>query len=143
MNLYLLVLLFLHGPGWQLDFEKARQEANDKHKLILVNFSGSDWCGPCIRMETEIFDKENFKEFAEGKLVLVNADFPRLKKHALSAEQQKRNDQLADKYNPKGIFPFTLLIKPDGTVLKSWEGLPPESSDEFIKDIRSNAGSSN
>src|SRR5258705_13834019 len=96
----------LSTTGWETDFENAKKKAENEHKLILLNFSGSDWCGPCIRLHDEIFESTPFKNFADNNLVLVNADFPRLNKNQLSKEQQKKNDKLADKYNPAGNFPF-------------------------------------
>ncbi|MFX5526316.1 thioredoxin family protein, partial [Acinetobacter baumannii] len=81
-----------------------------------------DWCAPCIRMHKDIFDSEIFQQYAQSKLILVRADFPRSKKNQLAKEQQKQNDQLADKYNPNGIFPYTLLLDENGKILKSWEG---------------------
>ena len=121
---------------WETDFNKAKQSAQSEHKLILLNFSGSDWCGPCIRMHKEIFESSSFSQYAGDNLVLVNADFPRLKKHELSKDQQTKNDQLADTYNKDGIFPLTVLLTSDGKVLKKWEGLPPISPDEFTKQVK-------
>jgi thioredoxin-related protein len=128
---------------WQTDFEKAKQSAQTEHKLILLNFSGSDWCGPCIRMHKEIFESDIFMQYAGEQLVLVNADFPRLKKHELSRDQQKKNDQLADVYNKEGIFPLTILLTPGGRILKKWEGLPPISPDEFTKEIKAAVDANN
>jgi thioredoxin-related protein len=136
----LLGLSFLGSADWQTDFEKAKQSAQSEHKFILLNFSGSDWCGPCIRMRKEIFDTNVFEGFAKSHLVLVNADFPRLKKHALPTDIQQKNDQLADQYNKQGIFPLTVLLTSEGKVLKTWEGLPPASADEFTKQLQSIAG---
>ena len=65
---------------WQPNIETAKQIAKEKHWLILLNFSGSDWCGPCIRMKTEIFENAGFVAMADTTLVMVNADFPRNKK---------------------------------------------------------------
>jgi len=135
----LLIALFssiLLTTGWETDFNKAQQSAKSEHKLILLNFSGSDWCGPCIRMHKDIFEATNFTEYADKNLVLVNADFPRLKKHELSKDQQAKNDQLADKYNKDGIFPLTVLLNSDGKVLKEWRGLPPISSEEFTSQVK-------
>jgi thioredoxin-related protein len=139
MQALLVTLLssFLFSTGiWETDFNKAKESAQSEHKLILLNFSGSDWCGPCIRMHKEIFENNSFAEYAAGHLVLVNADFPRLKKHQLSKDQQAKNDQLADKYNKDGIFPLTVLLNSDGKVLKEWQGLPPLSSEEFTKQVK-------
>lgn len=137
--LWILLLngLMLSGPTWETDFNKAQQAAQQSHKMILLNFSGSDWCGPCIRMHKEIFESEAFNSFADKHLVLANADFPRLKKHRLSKEQQQKNDQLAERYNSKGIFPLTVLLSEDGKVLKEWEGFSTTSPVAFIKEIRS------
>ena len=98
------------SPVWFTDFNKAKTEAVTENKYMLVNFSGSDWCGPCIRLRKEIFDSEAFIQYADEHLVLVNADFPRLKKNMLSKEQQKQNDSLAGVYNIDGAFPLTLLL---------------------------------
>lgn len=122
---------------WQPDFSKAKEIAKEKHELILLNFSGSDWCGPCMRLRKEIFESDVFTKFADNNLVLVNADFPRNKKNQLDAETVKQNDALADKYNPEGKFPYTLLLDANGKILKTWEGLPDESADEFSDEVKS------
>lgn len=132
----ILGLFLLSTTSWETDFEKARQSAQAEHKLILLNFSGSDWCVNCIRLEKDIFEDSNFTHYTDEHLVLVNADFPRLKKHELSKEQQKKNDQLADTYNKDGIFPLTLLLTPSGTILKKWEGYPKVSPDEFTRQLK-------
>lgn len=138
----LFVQLMTSFPGWQTDFDKAKELAGQEKKYILLNFSGSDWCGPCIRLHDEIFESTVFKEFSDSQLVLVNADFPRMKKNQLPKEQQKKNDELADKYNSQGSFPLTLLLTADGKVIKTWEGVPNASPEQFIRDIKAacNAG---
>lgn len=137
---FLLISFLIFYPAtsaeWLLDFDKAKLRAQTEHKYILLNFSGSDWCGPCIQMNKEIFETATFDEFAKEHLVLVNADFPRLKKHALSDSQLKKNEQLAESYNKKGIFPLTLLLNFEGKVIKSWEGFPLLSAGEFTREIQ-------
>jgi len=143
-SLFVPFLLALQlNAGWGTDFEKARQQAKTEHKQILLNFSGSDWCGPCIMMHKQIFESDVFRQYAEEKLVLVNADFPRSKKHQLSKEQQAQNDALAGKYNTEGIFPLTLLIDENGKVLKTWEGLPDLSAAEFTAAIKASLHAAN
>ena len=132
----LLSSLFLTTNTWQTDFAKARQMAQADHKLIVLNFSGSDWCGPCIRLHKEILESESFSSYANDHLVLVNADFPRLKKNQLPKEQQEKNDQLAETYNQEGKFPLTLLLNTDGKVLKSWEGFPQLSPEAFTEQVK-------
>ena len=134
--LLLLSFLLLSATPWQTDLEKAKTEAQSKNKFIMLNFSGSDWCGPCIRLHKEIFDSEVFTQYANEHLVLVNADFPRLKKNMLSKEQQKQNDALAEKYNSDGSFPLTLLLNADGKVVKKWDGYPSSTPEEFTNDVK-------
>ena len=123
--------------NWQPSFEKAKEIAKQKHLLILVNFSGSDWCGPCIRMRKEIFDNPIFTAMADSSLVMVNADFPRNKKNQLEKSVQQQNDMLADKYNAGGAFPLTVLLDENGTVIKTWDGLPKADAAAFAQQIKS------
>ena len=110
----LLLSVITIGNTWEYDFIVAKEKANESHKNILINFSGSDWCGPCIRMHKEIFEKDAFVKYATDHLVLLRADFPRLKKNQLSADQLKKNNDLAVKYNPDGDFPLTILLEKTG-----------------------------
>ncbi|MEO5909717.1 MAG: thioredoxin family protein [Pelobium sp.] len=135
----LILSFFAIGNTWVLDFNNAETQARETHKMILINFFGSDWCGPCIRTHREIFEKEAFENYAKDSLVLVRADFPRLKKNQLPAEQLKKNNELALKYNPEGDFPLTLLVNEEGKVIKEWKGFPNVSPEEFVNQIK-NAG---
>lgn len=121
---------------WQPSFEVAQKTAKAKHQLILLNFSGSDWCGPCMRMRNEIFNDSGFSKMADTSLVLLNADFPRKKKNQLAAKIQKQNNSLADKYNPEGKFPFTVLLNADGKLIKTWDGLPDENAAKFTAVVK-------
>lgn len=124
------------AQNWTSDFNAAQKLAQTSKQNILLNFSGSDWCGPCIRMKKELFGSDGFKNYANKNLILVNADFPRYKKNRLSEEQTKHNEMLAEKYNPKGSFPLTILFNKDGKILKSWVGYPPITTDEFISQLK-------
>ena len=128
---------------WLGDFNEATTEAAKTHKLILINFSGSDWCGPCIRERKEILENEVFEKYASDHLILVRADFPRQKKNQLSPDQVKRNEALADKYNPDGKFPYTILVDEHGKVVKIWDGFPNESPENFVAQIVSLSGGAN
>ncbi|MBL7708859.1 MAG: thioredoxin family protein [Chitinophagaceae bacterium] len=137
-------LLFLTvNSDWGTDLTKAKQQASTENKYILLNFSGSDWCGPCIRMHKEIFESEGFRTLAADKLVLVNADFPRLKKNQLSKELQKSNEVLADQYNPGGIFPLTVLLNAEGKMIKNWEGFPEGTPENFLSQLKSAMNAAN
>lgn len=125
-------LIFTSTVPWLTDFEKAQVDARTQQKLILLNFSGSDWCAPCILMKREVFEKEVFQNYASENLVLVRADFPRNKKNQLDAAQKAHNEKLAERYNPQGKFPLTLLLDAEGNVIKSWDGYQKETSEEFV-----------
>jgi thioredoxin-related protein len=144
-SLLLLIMIFSSFlAGAQApDLSEAESHAKQNHKLILLEFSGSDWCIPCIRMEKEIFQKESFINYSKEHLVLLHADFPRLKKHQLPKEQAKKNEELAEKYNKEGAFPYTVLLDADGKVLKQWDGLVAASPEEFINQIQPFTGANN
>ena len=92
-------------------------------------------------MKKEVFESEAFLSLAEENLVLVRADFPRQKKNQLPKEQVKHNEGLAEKYNPEGKFPFTLLLNSDGRILKQWDGYTFASQDKFIGDLKTTIAS--
>lgn len=123
------------APSWSGNLSAALQKAKSEQRYILLYFSGSDWCIPCIRMHKEVFDNEAFRDLASRRLVLVNADFPRLKKNMPPAEQQRRNDEMAEKYNGKGVFPLTVLLDAEGRAVASWEGLYTEGPEAFSRQI--------
>ncbi len=131
-----ICIVFFFSRDWHHNMEEAKQIAQKEHKHILLNFSGSDWCGPCIRMHNEIFGNDAFQNMADTQLILVNADFPRKKKNQLSAEQQGMNNAMADKYNPQGKFPFTVLLDANGKSLKEWDGFPNETAKDFTIEVR-------
>lgn len=129
-------VFFLATSLWQPDFITAQKVAKEKHRLILLNFSGSDWCLPCMRMRKNIFDNPSFITMADTCLVLYNADFPRQKKNALSKALVNQHDSLAAQYNPEGKFPFTVLLTAEGKVIKSWEGYPDQPAAEFSRSVQ-------
>ena len=136
MKLFTLLLLVSMQLQWEPDFENAKKIATEKNELILLNFSGSDWCAPCIQTRKEYFENEDFLKMAKTNLVMVNADFPRSKKNKLAPEQVERNETLAEKYNKDGHFPYTLLLNADGKVIKSWEGKPAVAVEKWTKEIK-------
>ncbi len=97
--------------NWETDFEKASSGAKTSGKYMLLDFSGSDWCGWCIRLEKEVFSQDAFNDFAEENLVCVLVDFPRAKKQ--TEELKKQNLDLARKYGIKG-YPTIIVLSPDG-----------------------------
>lgn len=137
MRLLLASMLFSLLPSltWLGNVDDALKQAEQTHKLVLINFSGSDWCGPCIRLRKEILETETFENYATDHLVLVRADFPRDKKHQLPKTQVQLNEAMAERYNPEGKFPYTVLVDEKGKVVKAWDGLPNENSTEFVQDL--------
>ena len=137
-NLLFLIFCFtiMSFTIWQPNFIKAKQMAKEKHRLILLNFSGSDWCSPCMRMRKEIFEDDLFSKMADTLLVLVNADFPRNKKNQLDKLTKKQNENLADKYNPDGKFPFTILLDADEKIIKVWNGMPDQNVTQFTTQVK-------
>ncbi len=137
MKIFFVLIAFMLQQQWEPDFENAKKIAREKHELILLNFSGSDWCGPCIQLRKNYFESDVFRQMAHEHLVLVNADFPRKKKNQNSSEAIKRNEALAEIYNKNGIFPLTLLLDADGKVVKRWEGRPDISVEKWVTEIQS------
>src|SRR4051812_3023210 len=91
-----MIVAMSFTSGWQTNFIKAKEEAKKSHKYLLLTFTGSDWCSPCMRTKEKIFDSKAFSAFADTNLVLVNADFPRQKKNKLTEAQTKENEALAE-----------------------------------------------
>ena len=118
------------------NFSQKLELAKTENKNVLLYFSGSDWCAPCVKFKKFIVNTPEFQTFATGNLVIYNADFPRLSKNKLVKEVEKENESLADKYNSKGIFPLILLLDTEGNVIKKWEEYPKETVEEFISKLK-------
>jgi protein disulfide-isomerase len=103
--------LALAGDGWGEDFEAAKAAAAKDKKPILVDFTGSDWCGWCMKLDKEVFSQKEFKEYAKENLVLLSLDFPH-EKHQ-SSKIKKQNEELSKKFGVKG-YPTILLLDADG-----------------------------
>jgi protein disulfide-isomerase len=101
-------------PGWLTDHEKAQKEAQANNKLLLMDFTGSDWCGWCIMLNKEVFSKPEFKEYASKHLVLLELDFPRSKR--MPPEISAQNERLMMKYRIQG-FPTVIVFDSQGKPL--------------------------
>ncbi|VGO13735.1 Disulfide bond reductase DsbH [Pontiella desulfatans] len=123
------------ADGWMTDFEKAKELAKEQKRHILIDFSGSDWCGWCIKLDKEVFSKQAFKDYAKDNLVLVLADFPRDKSKQSSA-LQKQNEELSKKFGVRG-FPTVFILGPDGeTVAKTgYQAGGPEAYVTHVKKL--------
>lgn len=96
---------------WETDVEVAKKRAKEENKEILADFTGSDWCGWCMKLKKEVFDQPQFHEYAKKHLVLLELDFPRTKK--LPAKEKEQNEKLADEFNVRG-YPTILLLNARG-----------------------------
>lgn len=140
MKKYIALFLLISSFGFAQQTESFAQKlekAKTEHKKVLLYFSGSDWCAPCIKFKKFIVNTEEFKNFATENLVLYNADFPRQSKNKLAKEIEKENEALAEKYNSKGQFPLILLLDENGNIVKKWEEYPKETVQEFIDKLKS------
>src|SRR5688572_9113126 len=115
---------------WLTDLPKAQAKAKAENKLVMLDFTGSDWCGWCIKLNKDVFSKPEFAEYAKKNLVLVEVDFPRKKK--LSAEQQKANQALGQKYKIRG-YPTIVVLDKEGTKVGEL-GYKPTAK-EFIDEL--------
>ena len=119
-------------PSWLSDFRQAQADAKAGKKLLLLNFTGSDWCGWCIRLEREVFSQPEFQAYAKDNLVLMTVDFPRAK--PLSAEVRKQNEELAQKYLVEG-FPTIVVLNGDGKQVGEL-GYVPGGASAFVSELK-------
>lgn len=112
--LSILVSSSLAAAGWGDDYEKAMAQAKAEKKNVLLDFTGSDWCGWCIRLNDEVFSKEEFKKYAKDNLVLVEVDFPQGKR--LPKKVKEQNDKLQKDHGVRG-FPTIVVLDPEGKKL--------------------------
>jgi thioredoxin-related protein len=124
-------------PQWLTNFDEAQSQAKKSGKPVLLYFSGSDWCRPCMRLKANVFETDGFVKFAAEKLVTVQFDFPARSKNALSKEQLAHNEAMAEKFNPDGVFPLVVLLNSDGTELISVSGYGGESPEDYINRLKS------
>lgn len=137
--LFIILLAFsltLQAQTTFSSFDEVTETSVDTNKPILLIFQGSDWCAPCIKFERNIWSTPAFQSYAEENLLILKADFPRRKSNQLSAEQTLQNNELAERYNPNGYFPFVLLLNPDLSIRKSFSymDLNPEQMIEFLSE---------
>jgi protein disulfide-isomerase len=116
--------------SWLTDYKKAQEQAKADRKLLLLDFTGSDWCGWCIKLNKEVFSQPQFKDYATKNLVLMEVDFPRAKEQSGPVRQQ--NEQLAMRFRVQG-FPTIIVLNAEGKVVGqlSYDSSLPEDAREF------------
>ena len=102
---------------WFADLAAAQAQAKATGRPLLVVFSGSDWCKPCVQFEQEVFAQPAFAAYARPRLVLAHFDYPRLPQHQPSAGQAALNRVAGAQLNPGGDFPLAVLVSATGQVL--------------------------
>ena len=123
------------GEGWLTNLEKAKALAKKEKKMILVEFTGSDWCPPCIALKKNVFNQETFKKYAKDNLILVEFDFPR-NKSKISKEQQAYNNTQKKKFGIRG-YPSVYLLDANGKQLLKKVGYGRGTNcDSYIKALK-------
>lgn len=119
------------GAEWRNDYEKTLATAKADRKCVLIDFSGSDWCGPCIALRRNVFDQPAFAEYADRSLILLEIDYPRTKLQPDAVKKQ--NEVLKHQYRIDKLgYPTVVLLDPDGRVLGQFTGYGGEGPPEIV-----------
>lgn len=119
---------------WMHDFEAAKAKAVKEGKPIFINFTGTDWCGWCIKLEKEVFSKKAFQDYAKENLVLVEVDFPRKKEQ--TAELKEQNKKLDKEYGVEG-YPTLYLLDAQGKKLTEDIGYREGGPEAYVAHLKS------
>lgn len=119
---------------WMHDFEAAKAKAVKEGKPIFINFTGTDWCGWCIKLEKEVFSKKAFQDYAKENLVLVEVDFPRKKEQ--TAELKEQNKKLDKEYGVEG-YPTLYLLDATGKKLTEDIGYREGGPEKYVEHLKS------
>ena len=116
---------------WLTDLPKAQAQAKSEKKLVMLDFTGSDWCGWCIKLHNEVFSKPEFSEYAKKNLILVEVDFPQKKQQA--EQLKKANAALQEKYKIEG-YPTIIVLHDQGKKVGEL-GYQPGGPKAFIAEL--------
>jgi thioredoxin-related protein len=131
--LFVATTASLAKTGWGDDYEKSLAKAKEDQKMVLLDFTGSDWCGYCVKLDEEVFSKSAFKKFAKENLVLVELDYPRGKN--LPKKTKEQNDGLKSKYGISG-YPTIILLDSEGKEAARWVGYKATLLDELKDKVK-------
>jgi protein disulfide-isomerase len=132
IGLALLLACSAPEPAWLSDFDKAQAIAKEQGKLVFIDFTGSDWCPPCMKLHHRVLTSKEFTRFAEENLVMLLVDFPHGRK--LSPDQQKANDALVTRFGVNG-FPTIIVLDSNGKQLSREDGYDGASAREFVSGL--------
>ena len=124
--------LLAADDAWKTDLPKAMEQAKTEKKLVLLDFTGSDWCPPCKNLHKTVLASEEFSKFAKDNLVLVELDFPKSKPQA--DELKAANKELSKKYGIKG-FPTIIVLDADGKELFKKVGYGGTPAAEYVAEL--------
>lgn len=119
--------------SWITDFEAAKKQAKEENKAILINFTGTDWCGWCIRLEKEVFTKKEFQDYAKDHLVLLEIDFPRKKEQ--TEELKAQNKKLDKEFEVEG-YPTVFLLDAEGKKISEDIGYKAGGPENYVKILK-------
>ncbi len=136
LTLLLFTVFLSYSQNWKSDFEDAKATADKENKNIVLVFSGSDWCAPCMKLDKVVWQSDEFKKESEKNWVTYKADFPKKKNNQLAPELAEANKKLAEKYNKNGSFPLVVLLDKSGKVI-GMTGFKNVSAAEYIKLLHS------
>jgi thiol:disulfide interchange protein len=128
----LVIATAARAADWTEDYSAGLAQAKKEHKLLVLDFTGSDWCVWCKRTDQEVFSTQKFKDFADQNLVLVRVDFPRAV--AQSDAVKAQNAKLQDKYQVEG-YPTLIVLDPSEKVLVKQVGYREGGPDAFIAQL--------
>lgn len=129
----LLLSSALRAAPWTQDYAAAVAQAKKENKKLLLDFTGSDWCGWCMKLEEDVFLKAEFGKFADANLVLVKLDYPKKKK--LPDAVRAQNAAMKEKYKIRG-YPTLVLLDADEKLLMRIDGYPEGGVTPFLESMK-------
>ncbi len=117
---------------WLTDLPKAQAKAAAEKKLVLIDFTGSDWCPPCKNLHKTVLTSAEFTKFAKDNLVLVDIDFPNSKPQ--SAELKAANKELAKKFGITG-YPTIVVLDASGKEVFKKVGYGGTPAKDYVADL--------
>jgi thioredoxin-related protein len=130
-------LLALHLSAaegeWLTNFAKAQEKAKAEKKILLMDFTGSDWCPPCKALHRNVFSKKEFLDYAKDNLVLMEIDFPKAKPQ--NEELKRANAKLAEKFGVEA-YPTIVVLDSDGKQLSKEAGYGGTSAADYVAKLK-------